>query len=127
MLGLYEICIVDLQHASELQLVTESFPVEIGLHQGSALISYLFALIMDDIYCETQEGTPWCMLFDDDMLLMAESRVELNARLDTWKTSLEEKGFISTLLRQHSWCNFSGEQNIERIKVCIDEHVLHPK
>ncbi|KAE8700483.1 hypothetical protein F3Y22_tig00110556pilonHSYRG00089 [Hibiscus syriacus] len=36
---------------------TEAFPVEIGLHQGSALSPYIFALIMDDIYCATRRCT----------------------------------------------------------------------
>ncbi|KAE8689168.1 hypothetical protein F3Y22_tig00110940pilonHSYRG00061 [Hibiscus syriacus] len=34
---------------------TAAFSVEIGLHQGSALSPYIFALIMDDIYCATPD------------------------------------------------------------------------
>ncbi|KAE8665951.1 RING/U-box superfamily protein with ARM repeat domain isoform 1 [Hibiscus syriacus] len=70
---------------------SEAFPVEIGLHQGSALSPYIFALIMDDIYCATPDGVPWCMLFADDIVLVAETKSELNSRLATWKTALEEK------------------------------------
>ncbi|KAE8660533.1 hypothetical protein F3Y22_tig00116951pilonHSYRG00347 [Hibiscus syriacus] len=53
---------------------TEAFSVEIRLHQGSALSPYIFALIMDDIYCATPDGVPWCMLFADDIVLVAETK-----------------------------------------------------
>ena len=33
---------------------TSDFPIKIGLHQGSALSPYLFALVMDEV---TREGT----------------------------------------------------------------------
>ncbi|KAE8654891.1 Detected protein of unknown function [Hibiscus syriacus] len=69
---------------------TEVFSVEIELHQGSALSPYIFALIMDDIYCATLDGIPWCMLFADDIVLVAETKTELNSRLSTWKTALKE-------------------------------------
>ena len=69
---------------------TEDFLVEIGLHQGSSLSPYLFALIMDQIICDIRDGIPWCMFFADDIVLVAESRIELNAKLDRWKNDLEE-------------------------------------
>jgi hypothetical protein len=53
------------------------FPINIGLHQGSALSPYLFALVMDKITRDTQGGIPWCMLFADDVVLMDESKTGL--------------------------------------------------
>ncbi|KAE8726473.1 Glutathione reductase, cytosolic [Hibiscus syriacus] len=73
---------------------TEAFPVKIGLHQGSALSPYIFALIMDDIFGATPDGVPWCMFFVDDIVLVAETKTELNSRLATWKIALEEKGHV---------------------------------
>ena len=52
---------------------TDDFPIRIGLHQGSALSPYLFALVMDEVTRNIQGGIPWCMLFADDVLLMDEN------------------------------------------------------
>ncbi|KAE8662012.1 hypothetical protein F3Y22_tig00113721pilonHSYRG00082 [Hibiscus syriacus] len=87
---------IDLEKASTTYVRTivgdtEAFPVEIGLHQGSALSPYIFALIMDGSYCVTPDGVPWCMIFADDIVLVAETKTELNRRLVAWKTALEVK------------------------------------
>ena len=44
------------------------FPIKIGLHQGSALSPYLFALVMDEVTRNIQGDIPWCMLFADDVV-----------------------------------------------------------
>jgi hypothetical protein len=36
---------------------TNDFPINIGLHQGSALSPYLFALVMDEVTRDIQGGT----------------------------------------------------------------------
>jgi hypothetical protein len=56
---------------------TNDFLINIGLHQGLALNSYLFALVMDEVTRDIQGGIPWCMLFTDDMVLVDESRTGL--------------------------------------------------
>jgi hypothetical protein len=42
---------------------TNDFPINIILHQGSALIPYLFALVMDEVTRDIQVGILWCMFF----------------------------------------------------------------
>jgi hypothetical protein len=49
---------------------TNDFPINIGLHQGSSLSPYLFALVMDEVTRDIQCGIPWCMLFEDDVVLV---------------------------------------------------------
>jgi hypothetical protein len=37
---------------------TIDFPINIGLHHGSALSPYLFALVMDEVTRDIQRGIP---------------------------------------------------------------------
>jgi hypothetical protein len=60
---------------------TNDFSINIGLHQGSALSPYLFALVMDEVTRDIKCGIPWCMLFTDDVVLVDESRMGLTRSL----------------------------------------------
>jgi hypothetical protein len=51
---------------------TNDFPINIGLHQGSAMSPYLSALVMDEVTRDIQRGITWCMLFIDDVILVIE-------------------------------------------------------
>jgi hypothetical protein len=64
---------------------TNDFPINIGLHQGSALRPYLFALVMDEVTRDIQGGIPWCILFADDVVLVDESRMEVDQKLELWR------------------------------------------
>ena len=72
---------------------TDYFPIKIGLHQGSALSPYLFALVMDEVTRNRQGDIPLCMLFVDDVVLVDESQTGLNRKLELWRQTLESKGF----------------------------------
>ena len=54
--------------------VTEYFKVEVGLHQGSALSPFLFAVLMDRLTDEVRLESPWNMLFADDIVICERSR-----------------------------------------------------
>jgi hypothetical protein len=64
---------------------TNDFLINIGLHQGSALSPYLFALEMDEVTRDIQGGIPWCMLFADDVVLVDESRTGVDRKLELWR------------------------------------------
>ena len=63
---------------------TDDFSIRIGLHQGSALNPYLFALVIDEVTRDIQWDILWCMLFVDDIVLVVESRIGVNQKLKLW-------------------------------------------
>ena len=48
---------------------TESFKVKVGQHQGSALSTFLFTVIMDRLTDEVKRKPPWTMLFADYIVI----------------------------------------------------------
>ena len=48
---------------------TERFKVKVGLHQGSALNPFLFAVIMDRLTDEVRREPPWTMLFANGIVI----------------------------------------------------------
>lgn len=56
-------------------------PITLGSHQGSALIPYLIALLIDDLTRHIHDQVPWCMLFVDNIALIDENRAKINFRI----------------------------------------------
>ncbi|KAK3522867.1 hypothetical protein QTP86_005681 [Hemibagrus guttatus] len=71
---------------------TEEFNVEVGLHQGSALSPFLFALVMDQLSEEVRQESPWTMMFADDIVICSESRDQVEENLERWRFVLERRG-----------------------------------
>ncbi|VFQ60966.1 unnamed protein product [Cuscuta campestris] len=104
---------------------SESFSVGMGLHQGSALSPFLFALVMDVLTQAIQEGVPWCMLFANDIVLIDDTREGLNNKLELWRLALETKGFrISRNKTEYLECHFSGRETESEVEVRIDSHLV---
>ena len=72
--------------------VTEYFKVEVGLHQGSALNPFLFAVLMDRLTDEVRLESPWNMLFADDIVICERSREQAEESLERWRNALERRG-----------------------------------
>ncbi|VFR03540.1 unnamed protein product, partial [Cuscuta campestris] len=105
--------------------VSDSFSVGMGLHQGSALSPFLFALVMDVLTQGVQDGVPWCMLFADDIVLIDDTREGLNDKLELWRLALETKGFrISRNKTEYMECRFSGRDTESEVEVKIDSHLV---
>jgi hypothetical protein len=87
---------------------TDDFPINVGLHQGSVLAPYLFALVMDEVTRNIQSDIPWCMFFADDVVLVDENRTGVNQKLDLWRRTLEAKGFrLSKYKTEYMKCDFN--------------------
>ena len=65
--------------------LTEELKVGVGLHQGSALSPFLFAIIMDKLTEDIRKHTPWDMLFADDIVLSRQNHRDLEDDLEIWR------------------------------------------
>ncbi|GJT64962.1 retrovirus-related pol polyprotein LINE-1 [Tanacetum coccineum] len=108
---------------------TEYFPVEVGLHQGSAISPYLFTLILDELSRGIQENIPWCMIFADDIVLIAESAEGLNNRLESWRKALEDNGLrVSREKTEYLRCDFGRYEVVhQEMDIHIGDQILQPK
>ena len=95
---------------------TESFKVKVGLHQGSALSPFLFAVIMDRLTDEVRREPPWTMLFADDTVICEEIREEVERRLESWKYALERRGMKASMSKTEYLC-INGENDDETLKM----------
>jgi hypothetical protein len=106
---------------------TNDLPITIGLHQGSALSPYLFALVMDEVTRDIQYGIPWCILFADNVVLVDESRTEVDQKLELWRRTLEVKCFrLSRSKTEYMKCDF-GAITQEEGDVRLDGQVVPKK
>ena len=104
---------------------TEDFPITIGLHQGSTLNSYLFTLVLIVLTEQIQELASRCMLFADDVVLLGESREELNGRIDIWRQALEAYGFCLSISKtEYMECNFSKRRSRSTLEVKVGDHTI---
>ena len=77
------------------------FPIKIGFHQGSALSPYLFVLVMDEVTRNIQG--------DIHVVLVDESQVGVNRKLELWRQTIESKGFrLSRTKTEYMRCDFGG-------------------
>src|SRR6266516_1424633 len=67
-----------------------NFEVKVGVHQGSVLSPILFNIVMQTIADNFKKGLPWEVLYADDLVLLAESRVDLERILTEWISRLKE-------------------------------------
>ncbi|KAM2624013.1 hypothetical protein TB1_031028 [Malus domestica] len=104
---------------------TESFPITVGLHQGSSLSPYLFALVMDELTGHIQGDIPWCMLFADGIVLIDETQEGVNAKLNLWREVLESKGLrLSRSKTEYMECKFSANGGQNELGVRIGDQEI---
>ena len=90
---------------------TESFKVKVGLHQGSALSPFLFAVIIDRLTDEVRREPPWTMLFADYIVICEETREEVERRLRSWRYALERRGMKVSRSKTEYLCINGGNDD----------------
>ena len=90
---------------------TDSFHVEVGLHQGSALSPLLFNIVFDVITENVREEPPWCVFYADDIVLVTDRKRKLERKLEEWRVALESRGMkISRSKTEYFTTDTSGDQ-----------------
>jgi len=62
------------------------------MHQGSALSSLLFVIVMEAISREFRVAVLWELLYADDLVVIAETEEDLIRRLNECKNNVENRG-----------------------------------
>ena len=60
----------------------DEFGVKVGVHQGSVLSPLLFVIVLEALSCEFRTGTPWELLYADDLVISAETEEGLKMKLN---------------------------------------------
>ena len=99
---------------------SNSFGVEVGLHEGSALSPRLFLLLMDVLREDVRKDVPGSMMFADDIVLCGDDETDMTEYLETWRKALDERGMrISRPKTQFMDFNFGQDNGHEREPVRI--------
>ncbi|KAK3518526.1 hypothetical protein QTP70_001497 [Hemibagrus guttatus] len=83
---------------------TEEFKVEVGLHQGSALRPFWFAMVMDQLSEVVRQESPWTMMFADHIVICSESREQAEENLERWRFALERRGMKVSCSKTEYMC-----------------------
>jgi len=99
--------------------------VKVGLHQGSALSPFLFAIVMDCLTGDVRREAPWDMIFADDVELSEEECYHASNRLEAWRMVLERRGMRVSRSKTVYMCVGSGEK--EKGSVTMDGKIIQKK
>ena len=81
---------------------SDELNIKVGVHQGAALSSLLFTIVMEALSRESRVGCPCKLLYADDLVLMAE---DLKEKLTIWKDNIEAKGLRVNVIKTKLVCN----------------------
>ncbi|XP_050350399.1 uncharacterized protein LOC126773490 [Nymphalis io] len=102
----------------------EPFHVNVGVHQGSALSPLLFNLCKDYITRDIQKPAPECILYADDIVLVAKNAQNLQETLNRWVTQIENHGLrISRSKTEYFECDYGGSEETG-CNIYIDNRAL---
>ncbi|KAK3541679.1 hypothetical protein QTP86_000572 [Hemibagrus guttatus] len=115
---------------------TEEFKVEVGLHQGSALSPFLFAIVMDQLSEEVRQESPWTMMFADDIVICSESSEQMQENQERWRFALERRGMkVSHSKTEYMYVNeregsgtvrLQGEEVKKKLRQALGGQVVLP-
>ena len=94
--------------------LSEEFEVTVGVHQGSVLSPLLFITVIQAITKIVSSGLPKELLYADDLVIMAETEEELDAKLTLWKNAMEKKGLRVNVGKTKVMCSEHGKGKVNK-------------
>jgi len=72
--------------------------------------------MMDEVTREIQGEISWCMVFAGNVVLVDDSRMGVNKKLELWRQTLDSKCFrLSRTRTEHMCCDFSDTGHEEGV------------
>ncbi|EYB99716.1 hypothetical protein Y032_0120g901 [Ancylostoma ceylanicum] len=71
---------------------TSKFTIAVGVHQGSTLSPFHFKMAPDTVLKLLLERPPFTLMYSDDVALFADSRAELQLKVQKWQLALADSG-----------------------------------
>ncbi|VDP22984.1 unnamed protein product [Heligmosomoides polygyrus] len=100
--------------------MTKKMDITVGVHQGSDLSPFLFVLTLDCIVNHLEECSLRTILYADDIALVADSREELEEKVQLWQGALADNGLRLNVKKTKF---VSSEQCTEPILDCHGEMI----
>ena len=72
--------------------LSKEIEVKVGMHQGSVLSPFIFAVVVDVVTEFAREGALSELLYAEDLVLMSETIEGLRVMFLEWKEAFESKG-----------------------------------
>ena len=122
-MSLYKGCKTAIAVDGEL---SSSFSVKIGVHQGSALSSLLFIMVMDVLTEDVRDGSLMELLHANDLVLCGESLNEVVDKSWRWKNAVEGKDLrVNVDKTKGMQLLFGKKSSVSRVDPCgvCDERV----
>ena len=90
--------------------LSDSFFVQVGVHQGSVLSPLLFIVVMDVLTECVRDGSLMELLYADDLVLCGESVEEAMKKYGRWKKALEEERFEGKCWKNEGYATSEGQK-----------------
>ena len=100
---------------------SKEFAVRVGIHQGSVLSPFIFAVVID-VVTEDVANERHALMYADDLVLICKTKEEARWRIAAWRNALESKGLkvniSKTKVMRCAWDVAPKKAAIDPCSVC---------